>query len=139
MKTTAIAIVFLFMCINAKAEDGKFTIDPKFSYELSRDGGFFRWGDGHRYNGESEEARKIWRDTFYYLGMAAMGMVWTGVGIYNSTTDGGKVFMALGGSVGMVGIINYTVQRNRDISTAPTHAVSINLKFGGVSESDYHK
>lgn len=112
-------------------------IDPALSYKMSRDGWFFRWGDGHLYNGEVDEAKKIWRSTLlaHLLTLAGAGIIVAG---QTADYDGSKndknaraLATGFGSFFAACGLIGYTVVRNRDVSTAPIHAVSINVGFGG--------
>lgn len=102
-------------------------IDPALSYKMSRDGWLWRWGDGHLLNGEYDEARKIWLETLGWASSSIAGIVIASIGAWNEK-DG---VIAAGSAASLIGTIGFVVERNRDISTAPIHAMIINAKFGG--------
>lgn len=115
-------------------------LNPEFAYKMSKDGWFFQWGDGHRYNGEIEEAKEIWWTTFMYgiVTVVGGGLIATGQSVKSHATstqakriarDRRAALTALGGAFAGTGVIGYTYTRNEDISTAPLHTVTFNLKF----------
>jgi hypothetical protein len=119
------------------AQEKRHRLDPELSYKMSRDGWFWQWGNGHLYNGEHEEARAIWWKTMGWHALTWGGILGASVALAQSPTtkknkDARQTSIVLFGLTSLAGQVGYTIQRNRDISTAPLHAVSLNLQFGGV-------
>ncbi len=144
IKRIWLSFFFLLAVVHAFAqEEARFLLDPALSYRMSKEGTFWRWGDGHLYNGELEEARSIWWRTFNSSMFLAVGMAGLHIAAYQfqfehtNSRSGHNFLTGLSAVVAVGGGIGYIVIRNRDISSAPLHALQINARFGGASIQDY--
>lgn len=133
-------LLFILTTIPPVFSGDRVRLDPMISYKMSRDGGFFRWGDGHRYNGNIFEARQIWWQSLTGILVTTGGIIGLCVASYNTQFEGGKDNAAMaivGSSVAMIGGgVYYSVIRNKDISTAAIHANIINVQFGGTKYNE---